>query len=187
MHIEIVSGSPRPASLTNRIAVYLKKYIAEKTHHTVDIIDARDYELPHLQEVWSSVEKTPEAYKPLAQRIFAAEAFILVSPEYNGSYSPALKSIFDQFPKHNRKAFAIATGSPGAFGGLRATQQMQLLVGALFGILAPNLLVTPAVDKKFDTNGELTDPSFEKSIHHFITEFLWLAESVSPKLEPAYN
>lgn len=187
MNIEIISGSPRSASLTNRIAVYLKNYIEKNTRHTVNILDARDFELPHLEEVWTSVERTPDPYKPLAKRMFAADAFILVSPEYNGSYAPAMKNILDQFPKQNRKAFGIVTGSPGILGGVRATQQMQLLVAALFGILAPNMLITPAVDKKFDANGNLLDPSFEKNVHQFVTEFLWLAEAVSPKLEPMYN
>jgi NAD(P)H-dependent FMN reductase len=30
--------------------------------------------------------------KPLAKRIFEADAFILATPEYNGSYSPAMKN-----------------------------------------------------------------------------------------------
>ena len=187
MKIEIISGSPRENSITNRIAVFLKHYLRETTGHKVGIIDARDYELPHLQEVWTSVEKTPAPFKPLAERMFQADAFILVSPEYNGSYSPAMKNIFDQFPKQHRKPFGIVTGSPGAFGGIRATQQMQLLVGALFGISAPNMLITPMADKKFDEEGKLIDPSFRKVIDGFLSEFLWLAESVTPQLQPVYN
>jgi NAD(P)H-dependent FMN reductase len=187
MNIEIISGSPREKSITNRIAVFLKNYLQDTTEHHVDIIDARNYELPHLQEVWTSVEKAPTAFKPLAQRVFEADAFILVSPEFNGSYAPALKNLLDHFPKQHRKPFAIVTGSPGAFGGIRATQQMQLLVAALFGILAPNMLVTPMADKKFDEGGNLTDPGFQKAIDNFLAEFLWLAESLVPKLQPVYN
>lgn len=187
MNIEIISGSPRETSITNRIAVYLKNYLEETTDHNVNIIDARHYDFPHLQEVWTSVEKTPAIFQPLAERMFEADAFILVSPEFNGSYSPALKNILDHFPKQHRKAFAIVTGSPGAFGGIRATQQMQLLVAALFGILAPNMLVTPMADKKFDEEGNLTDPNFRKTIDYFLGEFLWLAESLVPKLQPVYN
>lgn len=187
MNIKIISGSPREKSITNRIAVFLKNYLLDTTDHHVDIIDARHYELPHLQEVWSSVEKTPLEFKPLAKRVFEANAFILVSPEFNGSYAPALKNLLDHFPKQHRKPFAIVTGSPGAFGGIRATQQMQLLVAALFGILAPNMLVTPMADKKFDEDGSLTDPGFQKTIDHFLAEYLWLAESLVPKLQPVYN
>jgi NAD(P)H-dependent FMN reductase len=113
MNIEIISGSPRENSITNRIALFLNQQLQETTDHSIGIIDARDYVLPHLQEVWTSVDKTPGQFKPLAERMFEADAFILVSPEFNGSYSPAMKSIFDQFPKQHRKPFAIVTGSPG--------------------------------------------------------------------------
>jgi NAD(P)H-dependent FMN reductase len=187
MNIQIISGSPRENSLTNRVALFLQKYLASHTAHDVNIIDVKDYQLPLLQEDWTSVENAPEQYRELAKNMFEADAFILVSPEYNGSYSPAMKNLLDQFPKQNRKTFGIVTASPGAMGGIRASQQMQLLVGALFGILAPNMLITPMVDKKFDESGNLVDPGFQKSINHFVKEFLWLAQTVAPKLEPIYN
>jgi hypothetical protein len=55
---------------------------------------------------------------------------------------------------------------------------MLLLVSALFGIPSPYLLVVPAVEKKFNAEGELLDESFQNSIHNFITEYLWLAENL---------
>ena len=177
MNIEIVSGSPRLESLSYRVALFLQKYFSETTEHSVSIIDVREWNFPTLQEeVYSSVENTPDSYKPLAQRMFAADAFILVTPEYNGSYTPPLKNLFDHFPKQMHKPFGIVTASPGGFGGIRASQQLQLLILALFGIPNPYMLVTPIVDKKFDKEGNLTDASFENSIHTFANEFLWLAE-----------
>lgn len=187
MNIEIISGSPRKDSVSHRVAVYLQKTLVEKTHHTVNIIDVRDWNLPLLQEVFTSVEKTPAAYKPLAERMFAADAFILVTPEYNGSYSPALQNLLDHFPKQQHKAFGLVTASPGAMGGMRATQQLLLLVPALFGIASPYMLVTPFVDKKFDAEARLIDPSFQKNIDIFINEFLWLAETLHPEMETVYN
>jgi NAD(P)H-dependent FMN reductase len=83
--------------------------------------------------------------------------------------------VFDYFPKQSRKAFGIVTASPGGLGGIRAAMQMQQLVPALFGILSPYMLVIPAVDKKFDEQGKLIDPNFQKSIDLFLREFLWLA------------
>ena len=114
--------------------------------------------------------------------MFAADAFILVSPEYNGSYSPAMKNLVDHFPKQHHKPFAIVTASPGPMGGIRAAQQMQLLVGALFGIASPYMLIVPAVDKKFDVKGNLVDESFENSVHNFVSEFLWLAENLKQQV-----
>ena len=180
MNIEIVSGSPRKNSITFRLAIFLKKYIKENTEHNIDIIDVREWNFPTLQEqVYSSVENTPDPYKPLSKRMFDADAFIIVTPEYNGSYTPPMKNLFDHFPKQMHKAFGIATASTGGFGGIRASQQLQLLIMALFGVVSPNMLIVPTVDKKFDEDGGLTDTAFIGSIKTFTTEFLWLAERIA--------
>ncbi len=182
MNIEIVSGSPRKESVTFRLAMFLEKLLKEKTAHQVNIIDVRVWNFPTLQEVvYSSVENTPDAYKPLAERMFSADAFIIVTPEYNGSYTPAMKNLFDHFPKQLHKPFGIATASPGSLGGIRASQQLQLLICALFGIPSPYMLVTPQVDKKFDAEGNLVDGSFQNAVNTFVHEFLWLAENLKHK------
>lgn len=181
MNIEIITGSPRENSVTRRVALFLQKHLSAHTQHRVDIIDVRDWDLPMLENVFTSVEATPDAYKPLSKRMFAANAFILVTPEYNGSYTPAMKNLLDHYPKQTRKAFGIVTASPGIMGGIRATQQMQLLINALFGIASPYMLVVGNVEKRFDGDGNLLDEGFQKTIDVFVKEFLWLAESLHPE------
>jgi NAD(P)H-dependent FMN reductase len=178
MKIAIISGSPRIASVTRRVALHLKNWIAQNSTHDVEIIDMKDWNVPPVQSVWVSPEKAPIEFQPLAETIFAADAYILVTPEYNGSYSPAMKNLLDHFPKRHRKPFGIATASPGAMGGIRASQQLLQLVPALFGIASPYMLITPAVDKKFSPDGDLLDESFQNAVHNFITEFLWLADKI---------
>jgi NAD(P)H-dependent FMN reductase len=177
MKIEIISGSPRATSGTHRVALHLQKAL-EDTGNEIGMIDVREAALPLLQKVFTSIDNTPQEYKELAVRMFEAEAFIIVTPEYNGSYSPAMQNLFDHFPKQHHKVFGLVTASPGALGGIRAAMQLQQFVMALFGIPSPYMLVTPAVDKKFDAAGNLLDASFQKSIDTFIKEYLWLAEKV---------
>ncbi|MBX9784183.1 MAG: NAD(P)H-dependent oxidoreductase [Chitinophagaceae bacterium] len=176
MNIEIITGSPRENSVTHRVALFLQKHLSAHTQHYAEVIDVRDWELPMLQNVFTSVETTPDAFKPLSKRMFAAHAFILVTPEYNGSYTPAMKNLLDHYPRQTHKAFGIVTASPGVMGGMRATQQMQLLINALFGIASPYMLVVGNVEKRFDAEGNLLDESFQKTIDVFVKEFLWLAE-----------
>ncbi len=184
MNIEIIAGSPRAASVTHRLALHLEQALRKNTPHTIGIIDIREWNLPLLQDVFSSVEQTPESFKPLAQRMFAADAFILVTPEYNGSYSPAMQNLLDHFPKQSRKAFGLVTASVGGMGGMRSSQQLLLLVPGLFGIASPNMLITPFVDKKFSAEGDLLDAGFQKQIDNFIHEFLWLAQTLQAGQEP---
>ena len=178
MRIEIIAGSPRKNSLTQRLALSLEKHFKENTEHEIGLIDLRDHHFPHVQKVITSPDEAPKEVKDIAQRMFHADAFIIVTPEFNGSYSPAMQNLFDHFPKQHHKVFGLATASPGALGGLRAAMQLQQFVMALFGIASPYMLITPQIDKKFDADGNLIDPSFQKSIDTFVKEFLWLAEKL---------
>jgi len=47
------------------------------------------------------------------------------------------------------------------------------------------MLITPFVDKKFDEAGNLLDAGFKKNIDIFVSEFLWLAESLAPEMQPS--
>lgn len=179
MNIEIISSSPRENSLTVRVAKFLTNELSKKLDkHTVNLLDVRDFPLPMVQDVWGSLEKVPTEWKPLGERMFAADAFIIVTPEYNGSYSPAMKNLLDHFAKQNRKPFGIVTASPGAMGGIRASQQLQQMICAFFGVPCPHLLIVPNVDKKFDETGVLTDELFQKNVDTFVEEFTWLAEKL---------
>jgi NAD(P)H-dependent FMN reductase len=178
MKIEIISGSPRPGSVTHRLALHLQQVLQARTSHEAGVIALKDNIFPPLHSVITSPDAAPEELREVAARVFAADAYIIVTPEYNGSYSPAMQNLFDHFPKQHHKPFGLATASPGALGGIRAAMQLQQFVIALFGIPSPYMLVTPQVDKKFDAEGNLTDEAFEKSVETFLKEFLWLAEKV---------
>jgi NAD(P)H-dependent FMN reductase len=178
MNIEIIAGSPRNPSLNARVAKYLHQYLQDTTSHNIGLIELNKTVLPFIQNVWTSPDHAPEAFRPLAERMFAADAFIISSPEYNGAYSPAMKNLFDHFPKQNKKVFGICTTSNGIMGGIRASQQLLQLVPALFGIASPFLLIVPQTDKKFDENGKLIAPEFQKNVEDFAREFIGLAEKL---------
>jgi multimeric flavodoxin WrbA len=94
-------------------------------------------------------QAAPADFRPLAEQMFATDAFILVTPEYNGSYSPALKNLLDHFPKQHHKTFGIVTASPGPWVVCVQHSSCYLLVPALFGIASPYMLVVPGVEKSF--------------------------------------
>lgn len=182
MNVTIISGSPRNPNFSSRIAIYLKSQL-EKTYsqHNYTILDVREFPLPYVQNVWQSKEAIPAEYKALGDLIFDSNAFILVSPEYNGGYSPAMKNILDHFPKFMHKTFGIVTYSPGMLGGMRAAQQLQNLICGLFGIPVPQMLTIPAIEKKIAEDGTATDEAFVKVAEGFLKEFVWLCEAVNAK------
>jgi len=178
MKINIISGSPRANSITKRAALNLQNLLSK--NHEIVFIDLHQMDLPPMQTVFSNDDNTPPQYQELRKNMFEADAFILVTPEYNGGYSPAMKNLLDHFTKttYAKKAIGIVTASDGMFGGIRASQQMQLLICALFGIPCPQMLIIPQVDKKFDIEGKLLDEAFTKNVDNFLMEYLWLAEAL---------
>jgi NAD(P)H-dependent FMN reductase len=178
MRIEVISGSPRWNSQTKRIALHLYNRLRISGETCVGMISLDEFTLPPVQDVFSAPSSAPTDMRGLAERIFNADGFILVSPEYNGSYSPAMKNFLDYFPKQTRKTFGIVTASPGGFGGIRAALQLQALTYGLMGIGSPQMLIVPEMDKKFDSNGELIDLSFKANVTSFIESFLWLSDAV---------
>lgn len=178
MRILIISGSPRAASVTVRVAKFLQNHFSSNTSHQVELLDVRNEPYPMVQNVWGKMEDVPAEFKSSAEKVFDSQAIILVTPEYNGSYSPAMKNLLDHFPKQSRKPFGIVTASPGMMGGMRASQQLQQMICAFFGIPSPHMLIVGGVDKKFNENAELVDADFQKMIDGFTKEFLWLAEKI---------
>lgn len=182
MKITIVSGSPRQASVTVRIAKYLLKYFSEKyTTHEFQFVNLQESQVPFIEKVWSTINDVPEEFKQVAEKIYSADAFILVTPEYNGSMSSALRNLFDHFPKQTKKVFGIVTASDGMMGGIRAAVSMQNQICAWFGIPCPNMLVIGNMALKFDADGCLIDEKFSNNIMSFSNEFIWLAEAVATK------
>ena len=75
MRIQILSGSPRINSATRRVAIYLKNWLEQNTDHEIGLISLHEWNLPPVQSVFVSVDKTPEEFKLLSKRIFEADAF----------------------------------------------------------------------------------------------------------------
>jgi len=171
MKLTIISSSPRENSTSFILANFLKQEIEEKyKEFELNFIDVREW-LPKMdlgQDVYSDLSKVPEKLQDLGKVMFETDVFLIVSPEYNGSYSYALKKLLDHFPKQKHKYFAIATSSTGAMCGMRCALALQHYVIALFGTLIPQMLITPLVDKKFDKDGNLVDEAFQKSVDVYL-------------------
>ncbi|MFN8321858.1 MAG: NAD(P)H-dependent oxidoreductase [Chitinophagales bacterium] len=182
MKITIVSGSSRKESITVRIAKFLVKTFTEKyPQHQILFVNLQEHQIPFVDKVWSTINDVPQEYKEAAEKIYSADAFVLVTPEYNGSMSSALRNLFDHFPKQTKKVFGIVTASDGAMGGIRAAVSMQNQICAWFGVPCPQMLVIGNMQQRFDAEGNLTEEKFNNNILSFTNEFIWLAEAVSNK------
>ena len=181
MRIIILSGSSRTQSLTERCALALANTLSQLPDVRANIIFLNQHNIPFVQDGWSQEGDMPEKLRPLWNTMETADAFILVSPEYNGSYSAALKNFMDHFPKriYSRKPMGIVTASPGSLGGIRAAVQMQQMICAFFGIPCPLMLTIPFLEKKIDPKGDISDTDTLKQVSRFTEEILWMTSKLS--------
>lgn len=179
MNILIVSASVRDGRTSHGVSLYLQQKL-NTTGHQAQILDLKALPQPLLTHTLDKSPAPDQQYLEARNMIREAEALIFVSPEYNGTYTAALKNLVDHMSKAEfaKKVIGISSPTTGPMGGMRGALAMQQLVLALWGIALPQMLTVPFVDKKVSTTGELLDPAFEKTVDNYLREFLWLAEAV---------
>ncbi len=182
MHITIISASTRLLRRSHTVAVFLKSAL-ESRGHNVEILDLAAYKLPVFEEILSKQTDPPAALVEFAQMVRASDAHLFVSPEYNGSYTSALKNAVDFLKDQEfaNKVTGTVSVSTGAMGGMRAALNMQELVLGLGGFVLPQMLLVGEVGKRFDDAGGLLDAAFLPKVDGYLNAFLWIAEAVFEK------
>jgi len=183
MNLTIVSASTRIGRQSHRVALGLEKHLSTHKDLTITMADLAAYQIPMFEEVANRHPEPGAALLELGSILHHSDAFLFVTPEYNGSYTPALKNMVDSYNKteFSKKTIGIVTVTTGGLGGMRAAMQMQQLIPALFAFAAPHMLLVPHMTQKFDEEGNLIDDTFRKNLDTFTKEFLWLAEAVHEK------
>ena len=91
MKSTIVSGSQRANSQSLVVGQYLQK-LANSHFSETEVIDLHSINLPLWNEgVWQGSAEW-EQWKPVAKKLKQSDAYIFISPEWNGMATPALKN-----------------------------------------------------------------------------------------------
>ncbi len=149
--------------------------------HQATLIDPMEDRLPLLDRMYKEYPEgqAPEILQRLAGRIRAADAFIIVSGEYNHSIPPALTNLLDHFlEEYFWRPSAIVCYSAGAFGGVRAAMQLRAMLCELGTPSIPSLLPIPKVQDAFDDDGHPRDESFHRHAARFLEELEWYARAL---------
>lgn len=131
LNIAVILGSTRPNRFSEKALPWLKEGLSKEENLNVEFFDLRDYQLPHYDQGVTPSQVTDGAYgnavaKEWATKIKAADAFIVVTPEYNHGYSAVLKDALDAvYSEWNNKPIAFV--SYGSVGGARAVEQLRLV------------------------------------------------------------
>lgn len=170
--IQIISGTDRPKSNALRVAAYLqKKYREQKA--SADIMNLRHFPLA-ATEGGKYREDTPEVDR-YVQPLLEADGLVFVCPEYNGGYPGILKIFIDYLPypaSLNKKPVCLVGESNSPFGGQRAVEQLQQVIGYQNAHILPERVFIPKVKNNFEAEtgikNDYQQNRLEEQINHFI-------------------
>ncbi len=180
LSIPVLYGSVRETRQGIKAARFIDAQLQRRGHRTT-LVDAAELRLPLLDRMYKEYEKgkAPDVLERLARLYRAADAFVIVSGEYNHGIPPALKNMLDHFlEEYFFRPSAIVSYSAGAFGGVRAAMQLRMTLAELGMPSIPSLFPVPHVQDAFDVSGRANDPVFEQRVGRFIAELEWYAEAL---------
>jgi NAD(P)H-dependent FMN reductase len=181
----IIYGSVRQARQGIKAARFILEACRRRGHRAT-LVDPLEERLPLLDRMYKEFPagKAPETLERLAKQIKEADAFIIVSGEYNHSIPPALSNLLDHFlEEYFWRPSAIVCYSGGAFGGVRAAMQLRAMLCELGTPSIPSLLPVPAVQDAFDDDGRPHDAGYHKRADRFLSELEWYASAMKAARE----
>lgn len=179
-NITILYGAVRNGRLSIRAARAVERSLQATGKAQVTFIDIKDYNLPVMEDRLKDMKEPHPGAEAISKALWRADGIVLVTPEYNNSYSGALKNAVDYFTKEwYRKPIGIVTASDGVQGGLNASNLMQLLVLAIDAYALPNKLLVPEVHKNLDEHGVPQTEKMKGAIESFVNDYLWLVEAIT--------
>lgn len=159
IHVLGVAGSLRKASYNRALLAATEELLPDGM--TLEIYDLVDIPLYNGD---LEAKHTPESVMRFKERIAAADALLIATPEYNYSIPGVLKNAIDWASRPpgatplNNKPAALMGASTGAWGTVRAQlhlRQVFVFTNTLV-LTQPQVLVNFA-ESKFDEQGRLTD------------------------------
>jgi NAD(P)H-dependent FMN reductase len=180
LNIPVILGTVRSQRVGPRVAKFIVRTLQERGQAPT-LVDPVEFALPLLDKMYKeySAGQAPPVLERLADIIKAADAYVIVSAEYNHSIPPALSNLLDHFlEEYFFKPSAIVCYSPGPFGGVRAAMQLRAMLAELGMASIPSLLPFPKVHELLDENGTPQNDRVKKSADRFLSELEWHAEAL---------
>ncbi|MEP7236378.1 MAG: NAD(P)H-dependent oxidoreductase [Ferruginibacter sp.] len=165
--ITIISGTNRKNSNTFKIASEYQRILQEKGIEA-GIFSLTDVDVLHYNAAFEKIED---------EILIPTTHFIIISPEYNGSFPGVLKLLFDSSRSHeiwfHKKALLTGVAT-GRAGNLRGMDHLADVLNYLKITVHPNKLPISVVNSVVGSDGKIIDASTLKAINHQLDEFiLW--------------
>ncbi|WP_431801805.1 NADPH-dependent FMN reductase [Halobacillus andaensis] len=176
-------GSIRKDSYNMKLTQFMKDRYRD--HLDIQVVTIRD--LAHYDQ--DIEEEAPASVQRFKSEVAEADAFLIVTPEFNHSIPGVLKNALDWLSRGDRemanKATFIAGATMGALGTVRAQMQLRQILnspGMGANVLPGNEILIGSVQNKIDENGKLTDPQTIDFIDNVVDQFIPFVEAQTEKV-----
>ena len=167
MKLQVIVGSTRPTRAADVIVPWVTRQAAVHDGFETEVLDLRDWPLPMFGEHLGSIGDpqdpaySEEVVRRWNRKIAEADAYLVITPEYNHSLPGVLKnaidSVFVSFAFRN-KPMAMIGYSGGIGGGIRALEHLSQVAIEQEAAPLRSTVILPYVERAFDADGQPTDP-----------------------------
>ena len=177
LRVAVLVGSVRRRRQSIRVARFAVDRLT-RAGADASLLDLRELNLPIMEERLHMRDDPPPGLVRFSDAVKAADAVVVVSPEYNGSMPGVLKNALDYiYGEWFRKPVGIVTVSAGGFGGVQVHNHLQLLFLRLKALPVAGMHVSN-VSGSFGDDGEPAEPRYDKSFASFVETLDWYARAV---------
>lgn len=168
--IPVLLGTAREGAASDLAAIYLNRRLLNRGIIS-ELIDPADY---HEKKTFEQ-----EHIKPWADIMNAADALVIVTPEYNHGYPGPLKEMLDTlYEEFARKPVAVCGVSAGGLGGARVVEQVKLVTIELRMLPIRESVYFSGVRDLFNEDATIKDASYDARVEKMIDELVWHAEAL---------
>lgn len=188
LKVKVIMGSTREGRNGGKVGEYIQSVAATEADWEVEYLDLKTLDLPMYADAVSpsfreTLDGLPEEIKEWSRKIEEADAYVIVTPEYNHGYPAPLKNAIDWlFKEWNRKPVAFVSYGALLAGG-RAVEQLRQVVAELHMTSIRAQVLFPAVWEAFDTNGQPKDPATEERVRGMFKELSWWGNALKTARE----
>ncbi len=171
VRVGLIYGSTRPGRFCDRVAGWAAEELRKDGRFEFNAIDPAA-----LPGIAAGASRNQEAPLSLAEQIGLAEAFIVVTPEYNHGYPAPLKSLIDSVGREWQAKPVAFVSYGGVSGGLRAVEQLRQVFAELHMVTVRDAVSFAGAWEQFDGNGKLLHPErHHRSMTTMLTRLHWWA------------
>ena len=185
----VFAGSTRQHSYNRRLA-QVAAGMAREAGADVTLLELSDFDIP-LYNADLEARGTPTDVLRLKQVLSDHPAWIICSPEYNGSYTALLKNTIDWASSpvaghatwndgtlpFRGKVVGMLSASNGRLGGLRSQSHLAPLLMNLGCWVAPQAFALHGAASAFDeVSGALREPAHQDGVRAVVKQVLWAAK-----------